>query len=63
MRRNEEGNARWMAHQTSVGEVWFGLVSALFGQTGNQTISFLTEFLKVYYGDIQSWTIKVCEKK
>ena len=30
----------------SVGEVWFGLVSAIFGQTGNQTIWFLTEFLK-----------------
>lgn len=34
------------AVESSVEEVWFGLVSAIFCQTGNQTIRFLTEFLK-----------------
>jgi len=30
----------------SVGEVWFGLVSATFHQTANQTVWFLAKYLK-----------------
>jgi hypothetical protein len=30
--------------QSSVGEVWFGLVLAIFGETGNQMVWFLAAF-------------------
>ena len=30
----------------SAGEVWFGLVWAIFSQTGNQTVQFLAKFSK-----------------